>query len=185
MVRIIFILTLIPFLGTSNLIGQKYFTKSGLISFYSDTPIEKIEALSKSAVAVLDTESGQIEFSVLIKSFHFEKALMEEHFNENYMETPKYPKSTFKGQVQDLSKVNFKKKGSYPIKVIGDLTMHGVTKKVTADGKINVTENEIECLSEFNVAVADYKISIPSVVRESIAKSVKITVKAQLVPLKK
>jgi polyisoprenoid-binding protein YceI len=185
MIRILFTLILCSFLLAPNMIAQKYFTKGGHISFYSDTPLEKIEAHSKSAVAVLDTDSGQMEFSVLIKSFHFEKALMEEHFNENYMETPKYPKSTFKGKIQDLIRVNFDKKGTYPVKVVGELTMHGVSNKVTTDGKIIINDKGIECHSEFNVAVADYKISIPAVVKDSIAKTVKITVKADLSPLKK
>jgi polyisoprenoid-binding protein YceI len=165
--------------------SQKYFSKNAQISFFSDTPMEKIEAHSKSAVAVLDTGSGQMEFSVLIKSFHFEKALMEEHFNENYMETPKFPKATFKGKITDMSKVDFGKKGSYNVQVSGDLTMHGVTKKVNTSGILTTDGAGVSCQSEFVVAIADYGIEVPAVVRESIAKNVSIKVSAQLLPLKK
>lgn len=165
--------------------SQKHFTKSGSISFYSDTPMEKIEAHSKSAVAVLDTESGNFEFSVLIKSFHFDRALMEEHFNENYMETSQYPKSTFKGKITNLSQVNFSKKGTYSVKVSGDLNMHGVTKNITTDGTLKIDDKGIHCYSEFIIAVADYKIVVPALVRESIAKNVTIKVSAPLNPLKK
>ena len=164
--------------------AQKYFTKSGQISFYSDTPLEKIEAHSKTAVAVVDTETGNLEFSVLVKSFHFEKALMEEHFNENYMESHKYPKAVFKGKILDISKLNFSKDGNFSVKVSGQLTMHGVTKDIATAGSITVKGNEVICLSEFDVAVADYKIEIPTLVKDNIAKSVKIKINASLQPLK-
>ena len=78
-----------------NLSAQKFFTREGKISFYSDAPMEKIEAHNQQATSVIDIESGRMEFAVLIKAFQFEKALMQEHFNENYMESSKYPKATF------------------------------------------------------------------------------------------
>src|SRR5215813_6889960 len=92
---------------------DRLLTRNGSISFYSKTPLEDIEANTQTALSVLDKKTGQIEFAVLIKSFTFEKALMQEHFNENYLESDKFPKSTFKGQVDDLSKVSFDKDGMY------------------------------------------------------------------------
>lgn len=173
-------------LGTSSFLSaQKYYSKGAQISFFSDTPMEKIEAHSRSAVSVLDSETGQMEFSVLVKSFHFDKALMEEHFNENYMESPKFPKATFKGKIADISKVNFQKKGTYPVNVSGDLSMHGVTQKISTDGILSTDGTGVGCQSEFAVAIADYGIEVPAVVRESIAKNVTIKVSAQLQPLKK
>ena len=180
-----FLLTWLLLAFGSQSYAQKYFTKGATISFFSDTPMEKIEAHSKSAVAVLDKETGQLEFSVLVKSFHFDKALMQEHFNENYMESHKFPKSTFKGKINDLSKVNFDKKGKYAVKVNGELTMHGVTQKIVNEAFIIIDDKGIQCQSEFEVAVADYNIAIPAVVREQIAKSVKIKVAATLNLLKK
>ena len=88
-------------MGSSALLGQKYFTKDGKVSFYSDALMEKIEAHNTKAASVIDAENGQMEFAVLIKAFQFEKALMQEHFNENYMESSTYPKASFKGKIED------------------------------------------------------------------------------------
>ena len=172
------------FICLSSAVAQKYFTKTGEISFYSKAPLENIEAHSKTAVAVLDTESGNLEFSVLIKSFQFEKALMQEHFNENYMESHKFPKAIFKGKIEDFQKVDLTKNGNHTVKVSGQLTIHGVTKDISTEGNIVLKNDEIQCKAEFYVAVADYNIVIPSVVRDNIAKNVKIKVNANLQPLK-
>lgn len=164
--------------------AQKYFTKTGQISFYSDTPLEKIEAHTKSATCVLDGSNGKMEFAVLIKSFQFEKALMQEHFNENYMESNKFPKSTFKGQIVNFNSVDLSKNGRYNAKVSGQLTIHGETKDVSTDAVIQVQGDKLDCQSTFEVAVADYGITIPAVVKDNIAKVVKIKVMANLEPLK-
>src|SRR6476661_3108538 len=113
---------------TSVASAQKYYTKNGTISFFSSTSMEDIKADNSQVMSVLNTENGDMQFSVLVKSFHFQKALMEEHFNENYMESEKFPKASFKGTVADISKVNFSKDGVYNVNVSGDLTIHGVTK---------------------------------------------------------
>ena len=160
----------------SNVSAQKFYTKSGQISFYSDTPMEKIEAHNYKAVSVLDTESGAMEFSVLIKGFQFEKALMQEHFNENYMESNAFPKSTFKGKITNLDGINFSTDGTYEVNVAGDLTIHGVTQAVETTGKLTVQDGSLSAFSSFEVAVADYGIEIPKVVAENIAKIVKIDV---------
>ena len=171
-------------LSANVIVAQKYFTKTGQVSFYSDTPMEKIEAQTKSANCVLDGATGKIEFAVLIKSFQFEKALMQEHFNENYMESNKFPKSTFKGQIENYSSLDLTKNGKYNVKVKGQLTIHGVTKDVVTDGTIQIQNDKIDCQSTFEVAVADYGIVIPAVVKDNIAKNVKIKVMANLEPLK-
>ena len=175
---------LVLILNISNVAGQKYFTKTGQISFYSDTPIEKIEGHNKSSNCVLDLATGKLEFGTLIKGFQFEKALMQEHFNENYMESNKFPKATFKGQISDYIKVDVSKNGKIPVKVTGDLTIHGVSKKVTTDAILNVVNGKIETSATFNILVADYGIAIPSLVKDQIAKSVKIKVNATLDALK-
>src|SRR5688500_15365572 len=112
--------------------GQVLTTRTGHISFYSSAKLEDIEAHNYQVSSSLNTETGDMAYVVMIKSFQFKKALMQEHFNENYMESDKYPKSTFKGKITDLSKVNFNKDGTYNVKVQGDLFIHGVTKNVTA-----------------------------------------------------
>jgi len=171
--------------AVSALNAQRYFTREGKVSFFSDAKIEQIEAINKTATSVYDAETGKMEFAVLIKAFQFEKALMQEHFNENYMESDKFPKASFKGNVVDFKAVNLTKDGVYPVKVKGQLTIHGVTKDVEAEGKFTVKGGAITAASTFNVAVADYGIVIPSLVRENIAKTVKIDVAVAYQELKK
>ena len=171
-----FFLALGLLLAAQGLQAQKYFTRTGKLSFYSEAPLEKIEATSQKVTSVMDIESGKMEFAALIKTFQFEKALMQEHFNENYMESDKYPKAKFKGQIVDLDQVDFTSDGSYPVKVSGDLTIHGVTQAVTVQGLINVKDGKISATSEFEVLLDDYDISVPKVVRDNIAKNVLIKV---------
>ena len=156
--------------------GQKYITRNGYIGFYSKTPLEEIKADNNQVASVLDTSTGDIVFQVLIKSFHFERALMEEHFNENYMESDKYPKSVFKGKISNLTGVSFSKEGKYDVMVEGDLTIHNVTKKVSIKGTIEVTAGGINASSKFNIIPEDYNIEIPGVVRDKIDKNLQVTV---------
>ncbi len=158
--------------------GAKYFTKEGHISFHSETKIETIEAENYKATSILDVSTGQLEFKVLIKAFEFEKALMQEHFNENYMESDEYPKSNFKGKITNIADVDFATDGTYDVAVTGDLTIHGVTNTVETAGKIIVEGGEIKAASNFVVKPADYKINIPTVVVDNIAEE--ITVKVDL-----
>jgi polyisoprenoid-binding protein YceI len=179
--RTSFIIIVFSVIWGQNIWSQKYFTKTGQVSFFSDASLEKIEATNKSATCVFDPASNKIEWGVLIKGFQFEKALMQEHFNENYMESTKFPKATFKGVVSGF---NASHQGSQKVKVSGELTMHGVTKPINIDAVMHVKGTNIEASSTFNVALADYKISIPAVVKDQIAKVVKINISGVLVPLK-
>lgn len=180
---IIFILAAVLCAGSVQ--AQKYFTREGKISFYSDAPMEKIEAHNQQATAVADFATGAIEFAVLIKAFQFEKALMQEHFNENYMESTKYPKATFKGEILEPGKIDLKKDGSYSAKVKGKLTIKDVTKDVETEGTFIVSKGALSAKAAFKVAVADYNISIPKVVAEKIAKVVDVKVDVSLAPLVK
>jgi len=163
---------------------EKYFTKTGRIEFFSKSPMEDIEARNKSVAAVLDSKSGALQFSVLMRGFEFEKALMQEHFNENYVESNKYPKAEFKGSVTNNSEVNYSVDGTYPVKVAGTLTIHGVTQKVQTTGTIKVAGGKIEAVSSFNIKLSDYKIKIPSVVKDKVSNNIKITVDCKMEPLK-
>ena len=163
---------------------DKYYTKSGSISFYSKTPLEDIEAEHKSAVCVLDTKSGTLQFTVLIKGFEFENEEMQDHFNEDYLESNKYPKAEFKGQILNNSSVNYTKPNSYPVNLKGQLTIHGVTKEVQTTGTIKVAADGLIATSSFVIKVADYNIKIPSLVEDKEAKTVKIIVDTKLIPLK-
>lgn len=155
----------------------KYFSRNGNISFYSSAPLEQIEAHNTSANSVMDASTGQIEFAVLMKAFGFEKALMEEHFNENYVESSKYPKSTFKGKIEDISIVDFSKDGKYTVNVSGQLTIHGVTKDVSTTGVLTIAGGEVSAITEFKILLEDYKIEIPKLVKDKVAREVKITVR--------
>jgi hypothetical protein len=165
--------------------SDKYFTREGKVSFNSDAPLEKIEANNSKASSVLDIATGQMEFSVLMKAFEFEKALMQEHFNENYVESTKFPKSIFKGKVDNISDVKFDKDGSYPVKVSGNLTLHGVTKPVTTNGTIEVKNGKIAAVSAFSILLKDYNIEIPKLVEGKVANEVKIKVNVSYEPLER
>jgi hypothetical protein len=162
----------------------KYFTRTGNISFYSKTPLEDIQASNRQVASIIDFSNGEIVFSVLMKSFSFPKALMQEHFNENYVESDKYPKSTFKGKISNVQSVNVEKSGVYPVDIEGELTLHGVSKPVKTTGTLEVKDNKIYGKSQFTVAVADYNIEIPRLVRDNIAKNVDIQVDMVYEPMK-
>ena len=165
--------------------AQKYFTRSANISFYSDTPVEKIEATNHQATSVVDLEKNEMVFSVLMKSFEFEKALMQEHFNEKYVESDKFPKAQFKGTFKAEKAVDLSKDGEYPVTVSGTMNIHGVDKQVTTKGTFTVKGGKLIGKSEFKLKVADYDITIPGVVKDNIAEEVKITVDATYEPYKK
>ena len=165
-------------ISIASTFAQKYFCKTGNIAFYSHTPIEDIAAESQSASTVYDASTGKLQWAVLIKSFNFEKALMQEHFNENYMESSKYPKASFKGEIVNFEAIDLSSDGSHNAQIRGKLTIHGVTKEVETRATFEVKNGAVKGESKFNVLVADYGIEIPSVVKENIAKEIEITVKA-------
>jgi hypothetical protein len=179
MKRLAFIIPLF-LLSLTSAVAQKAYTKNGLISFFSSTKMEDIKADNNQVLCVLNSQTGELQFSLLNKGFHFAKALMEEHFNENYMESTKFPKSIFKGSIADISKVNFTKDGNYAVTVKGDLTIHGVTKNITTPGTITIKGGKINAASKFMAKLADYKISVPGTVKNNISESIEITVNCNL-----
>lgn len=171
------LVAVILFVLTHPAFSQKrYFTKSGQTNFAAGTSVEDIDGINKSTTSVFDAVSGQIEFAVLVKGFEFKRALMQEHFNENYMESDKYPKSVFKGKIINIDKVNFQKDGSYPVTVKGVLDMHGVKKEIETTGTFKVTGETVHSDASFTVLLADYKIAIPSLVKDKISQTVTIKV---------
>ncbi len=162
----------------SSVNAQKLVSKNSHIWFFSHTPLEDIEAHNRQAVSVLDPSTGDLIFNLLIKSFEFKVALMQEHFNENYMESDKYPKAMFTGKITNNSAVNYKKDGSYAAQVSGDLTMLSVTKAVTTGATIEVKDGKVTARAEFSVKPSDYNIVIPAVVENKIAKELTVHVDA-------
>jgi hypothetical protein len=181
MKRIIFLLAVsFLFLGAN---AQKYMTKTGFVGFFSHTPMEDIKGDNNQSASILDISTGELVFQLLVKSFHFDRALMEEHFNENYMESDKFPKSTFKGKITNLATVDFSKPGKYDVTVEGDLSIHDVTNKISVKGELEVTSGGINATSKFNIVPEDYKINIPGVVKEKIAKNLEVSVNMKYAPV--
>ncbi len=179
-----FAIALIAFFSSS---GQtKYFTRNGKIYFNATSPSspEKVDATNEKATSILDVSNGQMEFAVLMKAFVFEKALMEEHFNENYVESDKFPKATFKGVIKNMNEVTLLKDGTYNTKINGKLTIHGITKDVQTEGSITVKGNAITAKSDFKILLIDYGIEIPSIVKDKVAKEATIGVQVSYEPLK-
>jgi hypothetical protein len=156
--------------------AQNYITKNGKISFFSKTDIEDISAVNNQAVSVLTPKTASLAFSVLINGFLFKKALMQEHFNENYMESAKYPKANFKGSITDITKVDFTKDGTYNVTVTGDLNMHNVTNKITVPAVMQIKSGKVSASAIFKVKLEDYKISVPKIVEGNISKTIEIKV---------
>lgn len=179
--RFTFVTLVLTFLSLGVLNAQgKYFTRSGKISFVSDALLEKNEAVNNKVSAAIDASTGKVEFIVLIKSFQFKKALMQEHFNENYMESGKYPKSTFSGRITNLKDIDFTKDGAYKVMVTGVLTMHGVTKDVGTQGTINIVKGVANVESKIRVKLADYNIQIPAIVKDKVAQEVDVMIDCKL-----
>ena len=159
--------------------AQKFFTRSASITFFSTTPMEDIEAKNHQASAIVNMVNGDLAFTALMKSFEFKKALMQEHFNEKYIESDKFPKATFKGKILSPGMDEMAKKGEYTATVEGDLTIHGVTKKYTAEGTITKSADAIILNSVFDITLADFDINIPGPVKNKIAEKVKTTIVAE------
>lgn len=153
-----------------------YMTRNGQVSFFSKTPVENIDAINNEATSILNIKTGEVAFAVLVKSFRFQKALMEEHFNENYMESDKFPKATFSGKVVNIENIDLTKNGVYPVQISGDLTIHGVTQNILAPGTLTIDNNQLSGTSTFMVVPEKYNIKIPALVADKIAREIEIKV---------
>ncbi len=172
---------LLLFLATASVsFSQLFMTRTGRVSFYSSTEKETVNAVNNQAYAVIDAGKKNIAFTLLMKGFQFEKELMQEHFNENYAESDKYPKSSFNGAY--TGDVNATKDGVYNVTAKGDLTIHGVTKPVEAPATIEVKNGTLTAKAGFKIKPEDYGINIPSLVREKIAKEMTVSVSANCSP---
>ena len=162
---------------------NKYMTKTGRVSFFSATPIEDIEAKTQQTAAILDFGMGQLAFSVPIKSFVFKRTLMQEHFNENYMESDKFPKATFMGHFVGFDAATLATAGPHAVQVAGDLTLHGVTHHIQMPATVELKNSQLLAAATFPVASADYNIEIPLLVRNNIAKVVTVSVALTCAPV--
>ncbi len=153
-------------------IAQKYISKSAVITFFSEAPIENIKATNKKVSSILDLTTGEIVFSVPIREFEFRRSLMKKHFNENYMDSEEYPKSTFKGKISGFGS----SEGVYSSVAVGELNIHGITKKIEVVGEVIVKPDEITLIAKFPVLLKDYKIKIPKILFSNIAESIEVSI---------
>jgi len=171
---LVFILFSTPFLSQSQ--TSSWICKNARVSFFSSAPLEDIEATSEYGASAMNTVTGDIVFKLKNSSFQFDKKLMQEHFNENYMESDKYPISEFKGKINNVNELN--KQGKYDLIVSGTLDIHGVSKKYDAKVEFVVQEGMITAKTNIQVRLEDHNIKIPSIVGKKIAEIVKVSLSA-------
>jgi hypothetical protein len=162
-----------------------YISTSSKISFFAGTPIEDIDAVNLKAISFLNINTGEVTISIPNKEFQFKRSLMEEHFNENYMESEKFPKSDFKGKLNDIQKIGLKSKGSFAVTVTGILTVHGISKERTIDITIHTSDGKIEGETKFIIPLADHNIERPKILWEKMAENVEVTANFIYEPYKK
>jgi polyisoprenoid-binding protein YceI len=160
--------------------AQLYAAKESTIHFLSKSSLEDIEAKNKVAKPILDATSGDIQIKIPNKQFKFKSSVMEEHFNENYMETEKYAYTTFKGKINE--KIDYKKDGENKVTCTGTMDMHGVTQTITIPGTITVKGNQLTVVSTFMVKLVDYKIKVPSLYIKNIAEEIAVDINSVLEP---
>lgn len=179
----LFFLSLLTFSAFTFIQAQRFYSKDAHVFFSATASAspEKIEAGNTKAVCVIDDNTGAVEMAVLVKNFHFERALMEEHFNENYIESNKFPKATFTGVITDIKNVDLHKDGHYTVNVSGKLMLHGVTKDVKTTSVISVSNGSLSnAKTSINIKLSDFGIDIPGAVRDKVASDAKIEINTAL-----
>jgi polyisoprenoid-binding protein YceI len=160
--------------------SQNYITRNGNIAIYSHTPLEDVKAQNNEVASVLNGATGDLEFKLAVKSFHFEKTAMEDHFNnDDYMASGKYPKAGFKGKITNISSADLTKDGKYNVTASGDLTIRDVTKPVTATGTLTVSNGKVTLASTFTIKRKEYNVIGESFVQKKISEDIQITVNCQ------
>ena len=168
---------------TTQLQAQLYKCTEGTVSFFSEAPVENIDAKSKSINSFINTDARTIAFVIPVSSFVFKKALMQEHFNEKYMESEKFPMLKFSGTINEP--IDFTKDGVYKVTATGKLTIHGIENQVTESGTITIKSNAMQLTTEFMVALNDYKIEIPKLLFQNIAENISVKLNGVYTPYKK
>ena len=161
---------------------ERYLTKNGEVTFFSSAPMEDIKADNNQVLSIIDAATEEIAIVILMKSFMFDKALMQEHFNENYVESDKYPKATFKGKILNFNSL---KESETKLDIKGVISIHGKTKEIIVSANATKSEDTIQLQGEFNLKVADFDIKIPSVVAKNIAKEIKVSFQFNYKPYQK
>lgn len=172
------VLSILTTLFCFSLQAQKLMTRTGQASFFSKATLENIAATNKQVTILVNSSSGAIAVKVPIRSFKFEKALMEEHFNENYLESDKYPEATFTGKIEDNEKVNYAVPGNYEVSVKGKITIHGVEKDIVEKATLTVTKDGLNVNCTFHVNLSDFNIKNDK--KDNIANKIEVKVSGYL-----
>lgn len=160
-----------------------YSVSKGNVSFYSYAPVENIEAHNAQPGSMINASTNEIAVVIPVRNFRFAKSLMEEHFNEKYMESEKYPMASFKGKIKET--INFSVDSVYDVSAEGTMTIHGVEKPVVLTGKLEVKAGKLILTSEFKVKLEDYKITVPKLLFENIAEVIDVKVELNYEPYHK
>ncbi|MHA8109592.1 YceI family protein [Aquirufa sp. A-Brett2-W8] len=155
--------------------AQLFMTTTGEVSFFSKTPIEDIDAVNKTVSSIINTATNEVAVQMRITNFVFPNKLMQEHFNENYLESEKFPSATFKGKIKEA--IDLTVAGTYPITASGTATIHGVTRPIDLKGTIISTGTSLALTCAFEVKLVDYKVDIPKIVFAKIAEVIKVSSK--------
>ncbi len=171
---------IILLISGTQIAQTNYYTKSGNIDFEASVPsFEEVKATCNTATSILEIETGEIAVLVLVKGFRFKVALMEEHFNENYVDSDKYPKATLTGKIENFSLENLNSKPSL-FELIGKLTFHGITVEINPEISISLKENNLYLTTFFKLNPADFDIKIPKLIRKKVAETVEVTINFHL-----
>lgn len=162
--------------------AQKYITRSGEVRFFSKAPLENIEAVNHQASCIVDIETGEVVSRILLKAFQFEKALMQEHFNENYVESNKYPQASLNAKIVNLDIIDFNQNTKQPITLQGQFTLKNITRDMTITGEFENMNGTLNTTATFIVKPEDHDIKIPRAVRDNIAREVEVTINFKLEP---
>lgn len=176
--RVHFILILLCHFAVQSQ-SSKLICRQGQVSFFSYTAVENIEAINNQAVSVIDTGNGEIGVQILMRAFVFKKALMEEHFNESYVESDVYPKLTFSGSIGDF---NEQLTNDTPIFIKGVMDFHGVQKEVAIKTAITKENNVVVLDGNFSTAIDDFDISVPALLVPNISKEIQVTFRFEYTP---
>lgn len=154
---------------------DRYLTRTGHVKFFSDELIEDITANNNEVMSTIDIKKNEVEVDIPIKAFVFRKNLMQKHFNENYLETERFPRATFKGTFDEVTDLSNRIDGTYGVNAIGELTIHGVTKSIAVPVQIIVGKKMLSANFVFNIEVADFDIKSPKFMFKKIAETMEVT----------
>ena len=174
---------LIIVLSAYYVAGQVFIAKSIAVRFFSEATIENIDATNMRVSSLLDTSTKQLVFQIPITAFEFDKDLMKEHFNENYLESEKFPKGSFDGKINE--DIDFGKAGVYKASVTVILKIHGVDRERTINGEITIVDGVISLSGKFIVVLQDHNVKIPKILISNVAEEVEVTIQATYRPYKK